>query len=502
LEGLAGAFAVVRLNLGFGKESTRVRYEVVIGLEVHAELATETKMFCGCATTFGADANTQTCPVCLGMPGVLPVVNRRAFEFGMRTALALQCRISKRTTFDRKNYYYPDLPKNYQISQNYEPLGMDGAFAIPAPGGLKSVRILNVHLEEDAGKLLHPEDVGGTTSLADLNRAGMPLLEIVTAPDLRSVEEVSRFMDSLRNALLYLGVSTCKMEEGKLRFEASISLRPEGQEKLGSRVEIKNLNSMVAVLKALQYEIERQTRDLDAGQVIPQETRLWNDATGRSERMRSKEEAHDYRYFPEPDLVPVEITQNWLDQVSKSVPEMPAIRARRMVEAHGLSEYEAQVLTADRALADFFEECLTTLGDAKKVSNWMGNQLLSALNEKGLDITTAKLRAAEFGRLILLVEGGAITARNASQILPEMIETGATAKQLVEARGLRQISDASGLEAAVDKVLSENPKVVADWKSGKTAALNRLFGGVMKETGGRANPAVVREVLQKKLAGL
>ncbi len=477
-------------------------YETVIGLEAHAELDTDTKLFCGCATTFGTEPNTQTCPVCLGLPGVLPVLNRKAFEYVLRTALAFKCRIAPVTHFDRKNYYYPDLPKNYQISQNYLPVGTDGAVAIPVDGALKEIRISNVHLEEDAGKLIHPEDNPWAGSLVDLNRAGVPLVEIVSAPDLHSVEEVESYMHTLRNILLYLEVSDCKMEQGSLRFEASISLRPVGVTKLGSRVEIKNLNSMAAVLKSLEHEIVRQTRELEQGNAIDQETRLWNEADGQTDRMRSKEHAQDYRYFPEPDLVPISVSQEQQDSMRRLLPELPVVRARRFIEAYGLSEYDANLLTGERRLADFFEEALATCNEAKKIANWITNQLVAALKEKGLTISEMRMKPADLAALVRMVDEGGLSARNAADLLPELIATGASPEKLVADRGLKQISDSSNLDAVVGKILAENPKVVADVKAGKAAALNRLLGSVMKETGGRANPAIVRELLQKKLSAL
>ena len=479
-----------------------MEYEAVIGLETHAELDTRTKLFCGCATTFGTEPNTQTCPVCLGLPGVLPALNRKAFEYALRTALALQCRIAPVTTFDRKNYYYPDLPKNYQISQNYVPVGTDGAVAIPVGGRLKNVHILNVHLEEDAGKLIHPDDNPLAGSLVDLNRAGVPLVEIVSAPDMRSVHEVESYMHTLRNILLCLEVSDCKMEEGSLRFEASISLRPAGATKLGNRVEIKNLNSTAAVLKALQHEIERQTRELERGNAIEQETRLWSDADGRTDHMRSKEDAHDYRYFPEPDLVPVSVTDDQIEAARRALPELPVVRAARFVESCGLSEYDANLLTGERRMAQFFEDSLAVYPQPKKIANWMTNQLAATLKEKSWTFAQVRMKPADLALLVRMVDEGGLSARNAAELLPELVETGSSPDELVAARGLKQISDLSGLEATVDKILAENPKVVADWKAGKAAALNRLLGSVMKETGGRANPSIVRELLQKKLSTL
>lgn len=331
-----------------------MEYEVVVGLETHAELATVTKLFCGCSTKFGAEPNTQVCPVCLGMPGVLPVMNKKAFEYALKAAIALNCRIDEFTNFDRKSYYYPDLPKNYQISQNYYNLGVEGYMDINVNSVISRVRIHNVHLEEEAGKLIHPEEVDADYSLVDFNRAGVPLLEIVSYPDMRNVDEVESYMQTLRKILLYTGISDCKMQEGSLRFEASISLRKKGSDKLGNRVEIKNLNSMKSVLKAIEYEAKRQSEVLDRGETVDRETRLWDEVSEKSARMRSKEEAQDYRYFPEPDLLPVLIDEKWLSAIKVSIPELPLERKQRFMEVFKLSDYDASVLTEDKVLADFF----------------------------------------------------------------------------------------------------------------------------------------------------
>lgn len=474
-------------------------YEPVIGLEVHAELDTDTKLFCGCQATFGADPNTRTCQICLGMPGTLPVMNRKAFEYVLRASLALNCKINRRTTFDRKNYYYPDLPKNYQISQDIAPVGVDGEIIIPVDGEMKRVRIVNVHIEEDAGKLLHPEDSPRAGSLVDLNRAGVPLAEIVTAPDMRNVEEVESFMETLRNILLYTGVSDCKMQEGSLRFEASVSLRPVGEEKLGNRVEIKNLNSMSAVIKALRFEIERQAEELNSGGKIDQETRLWHEEEGRSARMRSKEFAHDYRYFPEPDLVPVEISEEYIEKIRQSIPELPALRAKRFIDSHKLSRHEARILTSSRSLADFFERCLELLNEPRLLSNWISNQLLAIMNQKGVTPETLTLKPEHFAGLMKLVSDGTISAKNAVDILPELLDSGRAPEEIVEERGLKQISGSDELEQMVEQVISENTKAAEDCKAGKKQALNALLGGVMRLTKGRANPGVVKELIEKKL---
>ncbi|MBI4222096.1 MAG: Asp-tRNA(Asn)/Glu-tRNA(Gln) amidotransferase subunit GatB, partial [Planctomycetes bacterium] len=353
-----------------------MEYEVVIGLETHAELATITKLFCGCSTKFGAEPNTQVCPVCLGMPGVLPVMNKKAFENALKAAVTLNCEINKFTNFDRKSYYYPDLPKNYQISQNYYNLGIDGYMDIRVNGFQKKISIHNVHLEEEAGKLIHPEESGADYSLVDFNRAGVPLLEIVSYPDMRNVDEVESYMQTLRKILLYTEVSDCKMQEGSLRFEASISLRKKGTEKLGNRVEIKNLNSMKSVIKAIEYEAMRQSELLDRGETIDRETRLWDEVGEKSQRMRSKEESQDYRYFPEPDLLPVIIDEKWLSAIKASIPELPLERKQRFIEKFKLSDYDAGVLTEEKVLADLFDECVKLLDRPKAFCNWITNDLL------------------------------------------------------------------------------------------------------------------------------
>jgi len=495
---------------------TTMSYEIVIGLEAHAQLATQTKLFCGCSTRFGAPPNTQTCPVCVGHPGVLPVLNRTAFEYALKTALALDCRVNHHTALDRKNYYYPDLPKNYQISQNYNNVGVDGHLDIEVEGQTRRVRIHNVHLEEDAGKLLHPEDVQQSTlfdlseegraalagmTLVDLNRAGTPLAEIVTQPDLRSVEEARVYMETLVAILLYLGVSDCKMQEGSLRFEASISLRPVGCEQYGNRVEIKNLNSMKAVVHALEYEARRQAACLDHGERVARETRLWDDAGGRTVPMRSKEEAQDYRYFPEPDLVPVEIDEAWLERVRAAIPEMAAARRRRFVERLGMPDYDAGVLVADKALADYFEDCVRLGAEPKAASNWIMGTVMRELNDR--DMTVADLRGRlsceRFCEAIRLVEDGTIAANTAKQVMAEAIATGSAPREIVESRGLRQISDSGDLEAIVLRVLTENPKAVADLREGRKQAQGFLMGQVMRATGGKANPKTVAGLIGKKL---
>jgi aspartyl-tRNA(Asn)/glutamyl-tRNA(Gln) amidotransferase subunit B len=479
-----------------------MQYEIVIGLETHAELLTETKLFCGCLNRFGAPPNTLVCPVCLGLPGVLPVLNKRGLEMALRAALALNCQINQFTAFDRKNYYYPDLPKNYQISQNYLNLGVEGYLEIRCDGQKKRVRIHNVHLEEEAGKLVHPESaLGGEAdySLVDFNRAGVPLLEIVTYPDMRGLEEVEAYMNTLKNVLLYTEVSDCKMEEGSLRFEASISLRPTGQERLGNRVEIKNLNSMKAVLKALEYEVERQKEVLESGGLVAMETRLWDELQERTERMRTKEEAHDYRYFPEPDLTPVVIEERWLEELRATLPELPLARRERLVARLGLSDYDAGVLTEDKAITDYFERCVALHDSPKVVCNWVTNYVQRELKERRLEIRDFPVGPDTLVELIRLVETGQVSMPVAKEVFAEMVETGKKAPQIVQERGLLQISDRTRLEHTIQEVLAENPAALADYKRGKKTALTFLVGQIMRKTKGKANPQMVNELLKLRL---
>lgn len=476
-----------------------MEYEVVIGLETHAELATATKLFCGCSTKFGANPNTQVCPICLGMPGVLPVMNKKAFEYAMKAAVVMNCKIDRFTNFDRKSYYYPDLPKNYQISQNYHNLGVDGYMDIGVNGSVKRVRIHNVHLEEEAGKLIHPEEPGADYSLVDFNRAGVPLLEIVSCPDMRNVDEVDSYMQTLRKILLYTEVSDCKMQEGSLRFEASISLREKGVEKLGNRVEIKNLNSMKSVLKAIGYEARRQAELLDRGETIDMETRLWDEVNEKSARMRSKEEAQDYRYFPEPDLLPVLIDEQWLSTIRASIPELPFARKQRFVEVFKLSDYDASLLIEDKVLADFFEDCVRVLNRPKIVCNWITNDLLREVKDRKLDINNLKIKAVQLVSLVEIVEKGTISSTIAKEVFAEMIQTGKDPQVIVEEKGLIQISDEVLIGSVIDKIISGNPGVIDDYKKGKKNALTFLVGQVMKETKGKANPKMVNELLKEKL---
>ena len=476
-----------------------MKYEVVMGLETHAELITESKLFCGCSTKFGSEPNTQICPVCMGLPGVLPVMNKRAFEHSLKASIALNCEIKDFVNFDRKNYYYPDLPKNYQISQNYFNIGTNGYIDLIISGKQKRIGIHNVHLEEEAGKLVYPESSDVDYSLVDFNRAGVPLLEIVTHPDMRSIEEVESYMQTLRNVLLYISVSDCKMQEGSLRFEASISLRKKGSDVLGNRVEIKNLNSMKAVSKVLVYEITRQSDLLDEGKEILMETRLWDEVNGISRRMRSKEEAHDYRYFPEPDLVPVLIKQEWIDEIKATIPELPVAKRQRFVREYRMSEYDASVLTEAKSLADYFEECVKlSQNPPKEIANWIINDVLRELNERKLDIQEFVVSPKMLAELIEMKSK--IGNANAKEVFVEMINTGKQASTIINERDLIQLSDVDELDLIAKRILDENPKAIEDYNTGKKNALTFLVGQTMKATKGKANPKILTEIFKRKLA--
>jgi aspartyl-tRNA(Asn)/glutamyl-tRNA(Gln) amidotransferase subunit B len=478
---------------------TQTAYEPVIGLEVHTELATKSKIFCGCSTQFGAPPNSQTCPVCLGMPGVLPVLNRQAVEYALRVALALQCEISNPSIFERKNYYYPDLPKNYQISQRRHPLGVNGQLEIFADGTSKTVRILDVHLEEDAGKLLHPKATDEHT-LVDLNRAGMPLLEIVSAPDMTSIAEVESYMNEIRSILLYTGASEARMEQGQLRFELNISMRPAGSNEFGTRVEIKNLNSFRTAIRTLEYEIQRQTDLLQAGERVAQETRLWDEARGISVAMRSKEESHDYRYFPEPDLVPLVIDDAWIGRIRAELPELPSPRRHRFMEQYGLNPNDARMLTEERALADYFEEVIKAGADPKDAANWITGRLARRMKERNLEATQIPTPPVHLAELLGLIDKGTISAAAAREVFDEMFETGKPPSQIVESRGLVQIGDEETIVAAAKEAIEQNPDAVAKYRAGNEKVLSFLMGQVMKQTRSRANPQLVQDVLKKLLA--
>lgn len=480
-------------------------YTIVIGLEVHAELATDSKLFCGCSTSFGSEANTQICPRCLGLPGTLPVLNKKAVEYAVRAGLALDCKINKFSKFDRKNYFYPDLSKAYQISQYDQPICEHGHVEFYVGGEKKVVGITRIHLEEEAGKSIH----SGTSisdsdfSLEDYNRSGIPLIEIVSEPDIRSPEEARIYMETLRSILRYIGVSDCKMEEGSLRCDANISLMPKGATVFGTRTEIKNMNSFRAVQKALEYEAERHAKLLDSGEKLVQETRTWDDNLGITLSMRSKEEAHDYRYFPEPDLVPVILEDEFVTDIKNSLPELPAEKFRRYLEEFGLPEYDAELITADRDLAEYFEAVVAIYNkDYKAVSNWIMGEFMRLMNEQGIEVGEVKIKPEDFAAMLKLMDEGVISSKIAKVVFEEMLNTGKEPKTIVGEKGLVQISDSSAIEQIVADVIKDNPGPVAEYLGGKDKVLGFLVGQVMKLSKGKANPQMANEFLKKALAEL
>jgi len=476
-----------------------MNYYTIIGLEVHLELKTESKAFCGCSTQFGTEPNSQTCPVCLGLPGSLPVLNKKALSYALKTGLALNCGIADFTKFDRKNYFYPDLPKNFQISQYDKPLSHDGFLDVETAGAIKRIRIKRVHLEEDTGKLIHKDDEA--SSLIDFNRSGRPLLEIVSEPDINSAQEAYDYLTQLKAILQYLDVSDCDMEKGSLRCDANISLSPDPK-KLGTKTEIKNLNSFKAVKLALEYEVQRQIKILNENGKIIQQTRLWDDKKGVTVAMRSKEEAHDYRYFPEPDLVPFIFDSKDIKEVKDNLPELPVQRRKRFISDFGLSEYDANVLTQDKELSDYFQECAKEYNKPKMVANWLLSDIAAVMNNKSKGIKDLNLTVKNLVDMLKMIDSGAISGKIAKDILVYMIETGKPAKDIVEEKGLKQISDDKAITDAAEKVLKENPKAVEDFKRGKDTVLVFLVGQLMRQTKGKANPEMANKILREKLGGL
>ncbi len=477
------------------------RYEAVIGLEVHVQLATRTKIFCACPTSFGAPPNTNVCPVCLGLPGALPVLNRAAVEMAVKAALALNCTIRQPySQFARKNYFYPDLPKGYQISQYDKPLAENGWLEIFVDGRRKRIGITRVHLEDDAGKSLH-EGFGDSDryTYVDLNRCGTPLIEIVSEPDLRSPEEAYAYLNELKLLMQYVEVSSCDMEKGHLRCDANVSVRQRGVERFGTKTEVKNLNSFRFLKQALEYEIARQVAVLESGGTITQETRLYNPDTGETVGMRTKEHAHDYRYFPEPDLLPLKISQAWLDRIRASMPELPAQKRARFVRQYGLREYDAQVLTLSRALSDYFERAAAASRDPRAVANWVMGDLLGALKAEGKEITESPIRPEQLAELVDLIATGEISGKLGKEIFAKMFATGDSPRTIIEREGLRQISDADALSRIIDEILAANPKQVELYKGGKAGVLGFFVGQVMKATRGQANPQLVNQLLKEKL---
>lgn len=481
-------------------DSILTKYEPVIGLEVHVQLGTRTKIFCSCPVEFGALPNTHVCPVCLGLPGALPVLSRQAVEFAISAALALHCRVNPFSRFARKNYFYPDLPKGYQISQYDQPLAEHGYVDILTEQGKKRIGVTRVHMEDDAGKSIHDgfKD-SGLYSYVDLNRSGTPLIEIVSEPHMRSPDEAYNYVTEVKQMMQYIGVSDCDMEKGQLRCDANVSVRLKGAEKFGTKAEVKNLNSFRYLKMAVEHEIERQIELIESGGKVQQETRLYNVETGRTVGMRSKEHAHDYRYFPEPDLVPLRVSEHWLGEVKAHLPELPSERRERFIDAYGLREYDAQVLTLTRETGDYFERAVKVSGDGRTTANWVLGDLMGLLKAVGREIAGSPVTPEHLGELVGLIHKGELSGKLAKEILPKMFETGDAASTIMEREGLKQISDSGALGKIVDEVVAANPKQVEQYKSGKTAVLGFLVGQVMKASRGQANPAAVNDALKSKL---
>ncbi|MFA4829353.1 MAG: Asp-tRNA(Asn)/Glu-tRNA(Gln) amidotransferase subunit GatB [Thermodesulfovibrionales bacterium] len=497
-----------------------MKYEAVIGLEVHAQMLTNTKIFCGCSTKFGSEPNSQTCPICIGMPGVLPVLNKKVLEFAIRTGLATNCNISLYSRFARKNYFYPDLPKGYQISQYELPICEHGFLEIVVDSEIKKIGITRIHMEEDAGKNIHESSSGGqggNYSFVDLNRTGVPLMEIVSEPDIRSPKEAAEYMKKLRTILRYLGVCDGNMEQGSLRCDANVSIRPVGQKELGTRAEVKNINSFKFVEKALEYEIKRQIKVIEEGGKIIQETRLWDSDRGITESMRSKEEAHDYRYFPEPDLVPMTVEQKWIDEIKASLPELPDVKRKRFVSEFGRSEYDADLLTSEKSIADWFEAAVKAGGQAKAVSNWMMGELMRLLNKDNKTFEECPLKPEQLVGMLKLIADGKISVSQAkTEVFEEMYNASKkriitmdanlvlpplelTAEGIVTKKGLLQVSDEGAIEKAVDEIIAKSSKEVERYKGGDEKLLGFFVGQVMKAMKGKANPQMLNEILKKKL---
>jgi aspartyl-tRNA(Asn)/glutamyl-tRNA(Gln) amidotransferase subunit B len=475
-----------------------MQYEPVIGLEIHAQLLTKSKIFCGCSTTFGASPNTHTCPVCLGMPGVLPVLNRNVVEYTIRMALATHCRVAPFSQFARKNYFYPDLPKGYQISQYEFPLAQGGWVEVVGEHAARRIRINRIHMEEDAGKLIHDEFQ--PVSYVDFNRTGVPLIEIVSEPDIQSPEEAATYLRTLREVLRYLGICDGNMEEGSMRCDANVSLRPVGTEPLGVKTELKNMNSFRNVQRALEFEIRRQRALLESGESVVQETLLWDAGRGVTVSMRGKEEAHDYRYFPDPDLVPIEVDEKWVDEIRGNLPELPDAMRDRFIRDYGLPTYDAEVLTSSKSLAVYFEEVARDFPQPKLVSNWIMSELMRELKRDERDIEACPVPPESLAALLQLIEKGTVSGKIAKAVFEEMYSTGKRPDQIVKEKGLVQVTDITAIEAIIDEVIAESPKEVADYRAGKEKLFGYLVGQIMKKSKGKANPKAVNDLLRSKLS--
>jgi len=477
-----------------------MEYEPVIGLEVHAQLLTETKIFCGCSTRFGEEPNSNTCPICLGMPGVLPVLNKKVVEYAIKMAIATHCRVNKTSTWARKNYFYPDLPKGYQITQFAHPIAEAGYVDIEIDGTKKRIGITRIHMEEDAGKSIH--DDLSPFSYVDLNRAGVPLIEIVSEPDMRNTDEAVHYLRRVHEILVYLEICDGNMEEGSFRCDANISLRPKGEKEFGIRAELKNMNSFHNVQHALEYEIQRQRAILEGGGRVVQETRLWDVPQGVTHSMRGKEEARDYRYFPEPDLVPVVISDEWKENIKNTIPELPMEKRERFISEYGVPSYDAGVLTADRDLADYYEETVRLCGKPKIASNWVMGDFLAYLNEEKLEVTESPVTPRTLAELIEIIEDGTISGKIAKEVFEDMWKSEKDPREIVEEKGLVQITDTAELEKIVEEVLETNQKQLEQYRSGKEKLFGFFVGQTMKATRGKANPKIVNELLKKKLSSL
>jgi aspartyl-tRNA(Asn)/glutamyl-tRNA(Gln) amidotransferase subunit B len=480
-----------------------MEYEPVIGLEVHAQLLTRSKIFCGCSTAFGEEPNTQTCPVCTGQPGSLPVLNQKAVEYAVRLGLATACRITPFSIFARKNYFYPDLPKGYQISMYERPLAVDGFIEIPVDNQKKKIKIIRIHMEEDAGKLKHGETPETAAfSYVDFNRTGVPLVEIVSGPDIRSPQEAGDYLRKLRSILQYLEICTGNMEEGSFRCDANVSVRPRGQQEFGTRAEVKNMNSFKHVEKALEYEITRQIDLLEEGGQVIQETRLWDATAGMTVSMRGKEEAHDYRYFPDPDLVPLKIDERWVDEIRQSLPELPAEKKDRFGRQYQIPEYDAEILTSTRPMADYYEECVRLFSEPKTVSNWMMGDLLKELKRDEREIEQCPVTPGHLAEMLSMIHAGTISGKIAKDVFEEMVQTGERPEKIVKDKGWIQILDEGEIEGAIRRAIEGNPKQVEDYRKGKEKLFGFFVGEVMKQTKGKANPKLVNDLLKKRLKGV